>query len=183
MCSRTKPPPSSVFAQSKSFLREISAASAVNLSCSLRALCADRAISVVGLTVVVSVCAVASRAPSAPSIIWTIKSGLCKNPPAEGGLAVPVVIRTQRCATLFVPPAGCASTRIRTSLQRSRHFGSRTGCGEVVQCIEGIWLHPAPIGRRRFRSLFRHSDGWIQIFERRTACGVRGEAGTQGLSG
>src|SRR4029077_17668909 len=52
-------------------------------------------------------------------------------------------------------------------LNRSCYVGSRTGCGQVVQCLEGVWVHSTPVGRGRLRSLFRHSDGWVQVSERR----------------
>src|ERR1700687_115022 len=32
---------------------------------------------------------------------------------------------------------------------------------EVVQCFEGLCLHPAANGGRRFRSLLRDHDGWL----------------------
>src|SRR2546421_11863404 len=56
----------------------------------------------------------------------------------------------------------------------SRSFRSvkRTRDGEVVQCFEGLWVHPAANGRRCFRALLRNHDGRLQVPERRASGGV-----------
>jgi hypothetical protein len=79
--------------------------------------------------------------------------------------------------------AGVASAESGYHRKRSSYVGSRTGCGEVVQCFQGLWVHSAAIGRRRFRALLRDTDGRLQVAERRAACGVRGKARPEGLSG
>src|SRR6266851_4526203 len=54
---------------------------------------------------------------------------------------------------------------------------------EVVQCFERLRVHPAPDGRRCFRTLLRHRYGRLQVPQRRSSGGVRSEEGSEGPSG
>src|SRR5690242_20841543 len=63
---------------------------------------------------------------------------------------------------------GWRRSRSTNSLKKkSEYISERTRNSEVVQCQQGIRVHPAPVRRGCFRSLLRDSSGGLQVAERR----------------
>src|SRR5207253_5044421 len=56
---------------------------------------------------------------------------------------------------------------------QARSSGEGTRNSKVVQCFEGLRLHPTPNWRRCVRALLCHHDGRLQVAERRAGGGVR----------